>query len=57
MAKVISDFTKGNINSSNFREKLSEYKVPVDAKMDTMIRKHEAGDFVTYNEFGKTIFR
>jgi len=22
-----------------------------------MIRKHEAGDFVTYNEFGKKIFR
>mmetsp|Transcript_42319 Transcript_42319/g.40548 ORF Transcript_42319/g.40548 Transcript_42319/m.40548 type:complete len:101 (-) Transcript_42319:115-417(-) len=25
--------------------------------MDKLIRRHEAGDFVTYNEFGKAIFR
>mmetsp|Transcript_48368 Transcript_48368/g.35570 ORF Transcript_48368/g.35570 Transcript_48368/m.35570 type:complete len:175 (+) Transcript_48368:501-1025(+) len=25
--------------------------------MDKLIRKHEAGDFVSYNEFGKHIFR
>jgi hypothetical protein len=31
--------------------------VQVDAKMDTLIRRHEAGDFVTYNEFGKYIYR
>jgi len=31
--------------------------VPVDANMDKLIRKHEAGDFVSYNEFGKHIFR
>ena len=34
-----------------------EYNVPVDATIDKLIRKHEAGDFQTYNEFGKIIFR
>jgi hypothetical protein len=42
---------------NNFREKLSEYKVPIDANMDKLIRKHEAGDSVSYKEFGKNIFR
>lgn len=34
-----------------------EYNVPIDAKLDTMIRKHEGGDFQSYNEFGKHIYR
>ncbi len=29
----------------------------MDAEMEKLIRRHEAGDFVTYNEFGKKIFR
>jgi len=57
MTKTIQDYTKGNINVNKFREQLSEFKVPVDANMDKLIRKHEAGDFVSYNEFGKHIFR
>jgi len=57
MTAVISDYTKGKINVNKFREQLNEYKIPVDATMDKLIRKHEAGDFVTYNEFGKQIFR
>ena len=57
MAKTIQDYTKGAINVNNFRAKLMEYNVPIDANLDKMIRKHEAGDFQTYNEFGKHIFR
>jgi len=57
MTKVIQDYTKGNINVNKFREQLSDFKVPIDANMDKLIRKHEAGDFVSYNEFGKHIFR
>jgi len=57
MTKVIQDYTKGTINSNAFRAQLGNYKVPVDATMDKLIRKHEAGDFVTYNELGKHIFR
>ena len=29
----------------------------VDPNLDKLIRKHESGDFVTFNEFGKHIFR
>ena len=57
MAKVITAYTKGNMNTNKFREQLYEYKVPTDATIDKLIRRHEAGDFVTYNEFGKHIFR
>jgi len=57
MAKVITNYTKGDINSNAFREKLAEYEVPVDTKMDAMIRKHEAGDFISYKQFGNQIFR
>jgi len=34
-----------------------EYNVPIDANIDKLIRKHESGDFQSYNEFGKHIFR
>ena len=57
MTKVIQDYTKGSINVNKFREQLADHKIPVDANMDKLIRKHEAGDFVSYNEFGKHIFR
>jgi hypothetical protein len=57
MAKTITDYTKGGINVNDFRAKLREYNVPIDANMDKLIRKHEAGDFVSYNEFGKHIYR
>jgi hypothetical protein len=29
----------------------------IDANLDKLIRKHESGDFVSFNEFGKHIFR
>lgn len=45
MAKNISEYTKGNINVNDFRAQLQEYKVPVDATIDKLIRKHESGDF------------
>ena len=36
---------------------LRDNNVRVDANMDKLIRRHEAGDFISYNEFGKHIFR
>lgn len=53
MAKVISDYTKGNINVNAFRSELSNYKVTIDPTLDKLIRKHEAGDRVSYKDFGK----
>ena len=57
MAKTIQDYTKGNINVNAFRAELMEYKIPVDATLDKLLRKHESGDFQSYNEFGKHIYR
>jgi hypothetical protein len=57
MAKTITDYSKGSINVNNFRATLNEYIVPNDAIIDKLIKKHESGDFQTYNEFGKHIFR
>jgi hypothetical protein len=57
MAKVITEYTKGSTNVNNFRAALMDHNVKVDAKLDQLIRRHEAGDFISYNEFGKEIFR
>ena len=57
MAKAIQAYTKGNMDSNTFRSQLSTYNVPIDATMDKLIRRHEGGDFISYNEFGTNIFR
>jgi hypothetical protein len=54
---VIQDYVKGKINVSSFRQSLNEYNVTVDAPLDRLIRRHEVGDFVTYNELGQQIYR
>lgn len=45
------------MNSAQFRERLNQYNVTVDPQLDKLLRKHESGDFVSYNELGKHIFR
>lgn len=57
MSETIIEYTKGSIGNDQFRSKLSELNVPVDANLDKLIRKHESGDFISFNEFGKNIFR
>jgi hypothetical protein len=57
MAAVIQDYVKGKISINSFRSSLAEYNVTVDATLDKLLRRHEAGDFVTYNELGTHIFR
>jgi hypothetical protein len=57
MAKNIKEYTTGKLDLNGFRASLSEFKIPVDATLDKLIRKHESGDHQTYNEFGKVIFR
>lgn len=57
MAKSITDYTSGSSNVNAFRDQLKEYNVKIDANLDKLLRKHESGDFVSYNEFGKHIYR
>ena len=45
------------MNGQKFRQELTQYNVQIDANLDKLIRKHESGDFVSFNEFGKHIFR
>lgn len=45
------------MNSSNFRQELSGLKINVNGKLDTMIRKSEAGNYVNFQSFGREIFK
>ena len=45
MAKVIVDYTEGNIDANAFKASLQEHKIPIDISIDKLIRKHEAGEF------------
>ena len=53
----MQNYTLGGVSGNNFRQELQKYNVSIDANLDKLIRKHESGDFVTFNEFGKHIFR
>ncbi len=57
MAQVIQNYTKGNLDLNNFRAELNGYGIKMDADLDKLIRKHESGDFQSYNAFGKKIYR
>ena len=57
MAKAIKGYTTGAINLNTFRGNLMDMNIGVDAELDKLLRRHESGDFVSYNEFGKKLFR
>lgn len=57
MAAKIKDYQQGKINVNQFRTELREKNIPVDAEMDRLIRRQEAGDFVSQSDFGKKIYR
>ena len=57
MAGAIKGYTTGAMTLNAFRSELSDKNIEIDAEMDKLLRRHESGDFVTYNEFGKKIFR
>jgi hypothetical protein len=45
------------VNGQQLRQKLREYNVTIEPQIDKLIRKHESGDFVSYNEIGKLVYR
>ena len=57
ISKVINGYTQGQLGKNDFRAHLMNYNVNIDADLDKVIRKHESGDFQSFNEFGKRIFR
>ena len=57
MAGKIKDYQQGKINVNQFRNELREKNITIDAEMDRLIRRQEAGDFVSQSDFGKKIYR
>jgi len=57
MGKTLQGFTAGNVSSNQLRQQLSNFNVTVDVQLEKLLRKHEAGDFASYNDLGKHIFR
>ena len=57
MSKVIRNYAAGKMSSNDFRSELAKNEVKVDAELDKMIRKHDAGDFVQYKDVGPRVFR
>ena len=57
MSGVIKDYQSGKTNVNQFRAELMNHNVTLDAEMDRLIRRQEAGDFVSQADFGKKIYR
>eukprot|EP00352_Strombidinopsis_acuminata_P005166 CAMPEP_0176367476 /NCGR_PEP_ID=MMETSP0126-20121128/21911_1 /TAXON_ID=141414 ORGANISM="Strombidinopsis acuminatum, Strain SPMC142" /NCGR_SAMPLE_ID=MMETSP0126 /ASSEMBLY_ACC=CAM_ASM_000229 /LENGTH=106 /DNA_ID=CAMNT_0017725321 /DNA_START=371 /DNA_END=691 /DNA_ORIENTATION=- len=56
MSQAIRDYSGGKTNVNQFKSALSDNEIPIDNKLDTLIRRHESGDTIKYNEFGKHIY-
>ena len=56
LSNAIRDYTSGKSNLGDFRLALAG-QVPIDGKLERMLRQHEAGDSQSYANFGKIIFR
>ena len=57
MSSAIKSYLKGESSQNDFRAKLMESEVPIDDKIEGMIRKQECGDSLNYHQFGSHIFR
>jgi hypothetical protein len=57
ITKVIRSYTTGEVNSSKFKDTLIAHGIKSDVELEKLIRRHESGDHINYNEFGKKIFK
>lgn len=57
MAKVIKDYQSGKVNVNQFKSELRDKNIQMDAELDRLVRRQEAGDFVSQSDFGKKIYR
>ena len=57
IGKTLQNYSSGTVNGQQLRQKLREYNVTIEPQIDKLIRKHESGDFVSYNEIGKLVYR
>lgn len=57
MSKVIKDYQSGKVNVNQFKSELRDKNIQMDAEMDRLVRRQEAGDFVSQSDFGKKIYK
>lgn len=57
ISKTLQAYTSGQTNSNTLRSQLRDFKVDIDPQLDKLIRKHESGDFVSYVDLGKQVYR
>lgn len=57
IGKTLQNYISGTVNGHQLRQKLREYNVTIEPQIDKLIRNHESGDFVSYNEIGKHVYR
>jgi hypothetical protein len=55
--RLVRQYTNGIDSESDFRKGLSSHGVQADAQFNKLIAKHEAGNFVSHNQFGKEALR
>lgn len=55
--RLVRNYTTGAVNEAEFRKQLRKQGVQTDPKLDKLISKHEAGDFISHKEFGKEALR
>ena len=56
ISQAIKDYTQGTTDLGQFRLALAG-KVTIDGALEKALRRHEAGDTVSYSTFGTLIFR
>jgi hypothetical protein len=57
ISKTLKAYTLGLVNANTLRSQLRENQVQIDPQLDKLIRKHESGDFVSYVDLGKQVYR
>lgn len=57
LTNSVREYISNKISQNEFRGVLRECGCEIDSKMNTLIRRQEAGDNVTFNEIGKIAFR
>ena len=57
ISKTLQAYTSGQTNSKTLRSQLRNHNVEIDPQLDKPIRKHESGDFVSYHDLGKQVYR
>jgi hypothetical protein len=54
---VIRHFSSGQMNASEFREKLGVHEIAIDPTLSKLIKQQDSGVDVKFSQFGRQIFK